>query len=286
VTPPSVPMRDSLGEMDAGTLTQVINLVREHTGITLSEGKRSMLQGRLRKRMRELGLHSYADYLQRLYADDAERQPFVDVVTTHQTSFFRTPRVWAHLRDVFLPQWRPDRAGAPLRIWSAAASTGEEACTAALCCEEWARQQPADAPFTYEILGTDISTEVLDHAREGLYAGASAAGLRALHPDLYTRYNGAKLGECFQLPERVRARISFAPHNLMLPPLWKHRFDVVLLRNVLIYFRDEDITGIVRRIAPAMRPQSLLIIGESESLSAHDVPFDFLQPQVYRLRAA
>lgn len=280
-------MRDALEDMDAGTLQQVIDLVRTHTGITLSEGKRSMLQGRLRKRMRALGLHTWGDYLSCLQSDEAERQPFVDVVTTHQTSFFRTPRVWTYLQEVFLPAWHPDRDDQPLRIWSAAASTGEEACTAALCCEEWIRQRPGGSA-SYEILGTDISTEVLAKAQEGHYCGTAATGFRSLYPDLYARYNRSAAEDTFQLPESVRSRMKFKPHNLMLaaPRSWQDHFDVVLLRNVLIYFRDDDIAAIVARIAPTLRPQGLLMIGESESLSAHSLPFEFIQPQIYRLRAA
>src|SRR5690606_12089435 len=111
-------------------------------GVTMSPAKQSMLQSRLRQRMRALCLGSYDEYLQRLCQDEAELQPFIATVTTHHTTFFRTPRIWQHVRESFLPAWAEQHPGKTLRAWSAAASSGEEACTIAICCEELRRQQP------------------------------------------------------------------------------------------------------------------------------------------------
>ena len=124
-------------DMDAPVLQRALEMVRLHTGIHMDGGKQAMLQARLRPRLRGLQLSSYADYFKRLSEDSQERQPFIEAVTTHQTSFFRTERVWRHISEVFLPQWHAAYPGRKLRVWSAAASTGEEICTMAMCC--WAR---------------------------------------------------------------------------------------------------------------------------------------------------
>lgn len=266
--------------MDTPTLQRALKLVYDHTGISMLESKKSMLQSRMRQRMRQLGLHSYSDYLDRLEDNPAERQPFIDVVTTHQTHFFRTPKVWQYMQEQFLPARACTQGHDTLRIWSAAASTGEEACSIAMCCEEFKRQHPR---FNYDILATDISTEVLAQAQQGEYTGTSVAQFRRSHPELFARYNDTTSHEQFALPKAVRKRIRFEPCNLMTPQHpWKEHFDLVFLRNVLIYFSPEDARRMVQQLAPTLRHTGQLIIGESESLTGQDVPFQFVQPQVYR----
>lgn len=270
-------------DMDAVTLRRVLHLVREHTGIAMVDGKKTMLQARLRPRIRSLKLASYAEYVQVLSDDESEQQPFIDAVTTHHTTFFRTPKVWQYFRDVFLPRWIERNRDRIFRAWSAAASTGEEACSIAICCEELRRQQPG---FNYEILATDISTDVLAQARLGQYSGSSVDAFRASDPLFFTRYNVAPSADQFELSAPLRSRITFSPHNLLASSPLKEHFDVVFLRNVLIYFSADDTRRIVHNIAPALRERGGLIIGESESLTSVDVPFLFVQPQVYELARA
>ena len=266
-------------DMDAPTLRRALALVREHTGITMSETKKAMLQTRLRPRMRLLKVRSYDQYLRRVRKGDGERQLFIDAVTTHQTGFFRTPRLWQYVRDVFLPAWAERHAGRPLRVWSAAAATGEEACTIAICCEELRSRRP---DFRYEIVGTDIGATVLEQARRGEYRGSSAAAFQASQPALFERYNASGSTESFMLAAPVRERIVYKLHNLLEASPWRDTFDLVLLRNMLIYFRPDDILTVLHRVVPALREKGLLIVGESESLTALNVPLQFVRPQVYQ----
>ena len=266
-------------DMDPATLRHALELVRRHTGIGMGPAKKSMLQSRLRRRMRALRLDSYEDYLRRLEQDEGERQPFIDTVTTHHTTFFRTPRVWQYVREQFLPPWIERHGGATLRAWSAASSSGEEACSIAICCEEQRRRHPA---LNYEISATDIAGDVLEQARAGAYAGNSVQAFRAAHPQLFDHYNCLGSDERFMLAPPVRERIGFSLHNLLEPSPWRDRFDLIFLRNVLIYFKADAIETIVRNIAPALRDDGILIIGEAESLAAKNVPFTFVRPQIYR----
>jgi chemotaxis protein methyltransferase CheR len=116
-------------DMDAATLRQALDLVRRHTGVTMVPAKQSMLQTRLRQRMRALKLDSYEAYLKRVQEDESEWQSFIDAVTTHHTSFFRTPRIWRYLREEFMPGWLERHPGGALRVWSAAAIS----CSCATC---------------------------------------------------------------------------------------------------------------------------------------------------------
>ncbi|MGN6703663.1 MAG: CheR family methyltransferase, partial [Burkholderiaceae bacterium] len=129
------------GTLDAPTLAGLLGLVHRHTGITMSERKSVLLQGRLRPRLRALSLTRYQDYLDFLARHPDEVQRFINLVTTNETSFFRTARVWEFFTNTFLPAWQANaRPGQPLRIWSAAASTGEEAYSIAMLCDDFAQK--------------------------------------------------------------------------------------------------------------------------------------------------
>lgn len=268
-----------LPDMDPALLGHALALVRQHTGITMAPTKQSMLQSRLRQRMRALKIGSYDAYIRYLLDSADERQRFIDVVTTHHTTFFRTPRIWQHVREDFLPKWLESHPKKTLRAWSAAASSGEEACTIAMCCEEARRNHP---DFSWEINATDIALDVLQRAETGVYSGNSTAAFHTGYPELFERYNTLNSPDRFQLADDLRRRITYAQHNLLDDSPWRDRFDLIFLRNVLIYFKQDVIETVVRNIAPALREGGLLIIGEAESLAAMNVPFAFVRPQIYR----
>lgn len=144
--------------MDKDVLEKVLALVYKHTGITMTENKKTLLQGRLRPRIRVLNLNSYAEYLTYLESHKDETQTFINLVTTNETFFFRTQRVWDYFNKELLPNWMKENPKKTLRIWSAAASTGAEIYSIGICCEEFRQKNPT---FNFSLIGTDISTEVL-----------------------------------------------------------------------------------------------------------------------------
>lgn len=252
--------------------------VRRHTGIAMNERKWVMLKGRLRRRIMTLGLPDYGDYLRVLATSAEEVRDFIDLVTTNETSFFRTPRIWDYLARDFLPHWAANRAGETLRVWSAAASSGEEAWSTAMLCEEFRARHPA---MRYAIVGTDISDGILANARAGHYVGRSMEGLRQQRPELVQKYfRGDANG--IAVSEPLRAHVSFRRHNLYDVPRELGQFDLVLLRNVLIYFDLEGQKAVLANVRRAMRPGAVLIVGESESLSRVADGFAFEQPLIYR----
>lgn len=267
-------------ELNPLEFAALAGLVREHTGIAMHEHKRVLLQGRLLPRMRTLGLARYRDYIERVRADRSELQPFINLVTTNDTAFFRTPAVWDYLARDFLPHWMAHSPRNTLRIWSAAAATGEEAYSMAMLCCEFRERNPG---FRFAIEATDIDTGVLATAAAGYYEGRSAERFGAAHPELARKYFRSEGAGIRAIPE-LRAMLRLSEHQLLAPWRQKAHFDLVLLRNVLIYFDEATQERVLHGVRGAMSPQARLILGEQESITRIATPFDFEQTHVYRIR--
>jgi chemotaxis protein methyltransferase CheR len=252
--------------------------VRRHTGIVMAERKWTLLHGRLRRRLQELQLPGYDAYLAVLDASTQEVARFIDLVTTNETSFFRTPRIWQHLTDEFFPGWYAANAGATMNIWSAAASTGEEAYSLAMLADTF---QKTHADFRYRILGTDIAQGVLDIGVAGTYTGRNAEALRKSRPGMVDRYF-ERHEDAYRIVRSLRTGITFRQHNLYRHLPDPTRFDLVLLRNVLIYFDEAGQQDVVENVRHAMAPDAVLVIGESESLHRLTTGFTYQQPLIYR----
>lgn len=266
-------------ELNDDKLQAVIALVRKHTGIAMGQHKRVLLQGRLQPRLRALGLDNYGAYIARLEHDRSEVESFINSVTTNDTAFFRTPAVWRWLEREFLPEWAARAESAPLRIWSAAAATGEEAYSVAMSCIEARRNFPG---LRFEILATDISTDALATARAALYRGRSVERFERDHPELFRKYL-RPLGDGYRVASEVAQYVEFAEHNLLQRPPRVAGFDLVLLRNVLIYFDTEGQQKVLAGARAAMRRESRLVLGEQESITRLDTDFVFEQAHVYRI---
>lgn len=269
---------DIESEIDPATQRALLDKVRRHTGIHMADRKWTLLQGRLRRRLQALALSRYGDYLAVLEERPDEVGAFINLVTTNETSFFRTPRIWDHFWQHLLPEWFRHHRGATLQLWSAAASTGEEAYSMAMLCEEFRERHPA---FNYQILATDIASHVLGIGSVGLYQGKSIEGLRRAKPELLAKYFQAS-GEGYVVSPTLRSRVLFREHHLHRRLDGAARLDIVFLRNVLIYFDEEGQLSALENVRRAMSPTGVLVIGESESLTRLNVGFDFEQPLIYR----
>lgn len=266
------------------TLSALIALVREHTGIAMSDRKSLLLERRLRPRMLALDIGSYQGYVQRVRDDDAEVPHFIDLVTTNDTLFFRTQHVWDYVEREFLPRWWREHPHETLTVWSAAASSGEELYSIAMLCEQFATVAPG---FRYQILGTDISHLVLAQARAGDYAGRSVERLRASHPDWAVNYFTAR-GDALRVADALKRHVTLAQHNLLKPlrappPFTHQKFDLVFLRNVLFYFDQEHQQAVLQQVRHSMAPQARLILGESESITGLDTAWQFERSLIYTL---
>lgn len=266
-------------EIDQKSLDKLIVLVHKFTGITMNNGKKALLQGRLRPRIKKLGLTSFDAYMDFLISSKEEAQEFVNLVTTNETQFFRTPRIWEFLNGDFLPAWYSKNPGKTLRIWSGASSSGEEIYTIAICCEDF---KTKNKNFQYHILGTDISTNVLKEAEKATYSGRSIDNFRQNYSHLFDKYMISTSEEVFKVHPEVASRVKFGIHNLFSLPKEKGHYDLIFLRNVLIYFTSSDQEIVLNNIAQGLASQGTLIIGESESLNSLKVPFDYKRPLIYQ----
>ena len=246
-----------LGEKEFETACR---LIAAYAGIKLSPHKRYMVHNRLSRRLRACGLDSFADYLQLVQQGASpEREAFVNSLTTNLTSFFREPHHFELLHA--RARAHRERETRPLRVWSSACSTGEEAWSLAMVLRE------AGCPA--EILATDIDTEALATAQAGLYplertATLSAERLRA-H---WLRGVGDNAGWATLRPE-LKAAVRFMPLNLQAaqwPAL--DAFDAIFCRNVVIYFDREAQRQLLGRFTRVLRPGGLLAVGHAESFPA------------------
>lgn len=267
-------------DVDRGIQHALLQRVYRHTGISMPERKWTLLQGRLRRRLQALAIDNYQDYLGVLESHPDEVNHFINLVTTNETSFFRTPRIWDYLWQVYLPQWFASHAGQTLQIWSAAASTGEEAYSLAMLCEEYRERHSA---FRYRILATDIASDVLEEGQAGHYQGRNLEGLRRNRPAMLEKYFRVTDGVA-QIAPALRANVTFREHHLHRRLDGGARMDLTLLRNVLIYFDEDGQQKALENVRRSMNPEGVLIIGESESLGRFKTGFEFEQPLIYRNR--
>jgi chemotaxis protein methyltransferase CheR len=272
---------DPIAEPTPAALQALRGLVHRYTGIAMSERKSVLLQGRLRPRLKALALTSYDAYFKRVETQRDEVQVFIDMVTTNDTAFFRTPHVWNYFSNQFLPQWMAAHPGRTLQVWSAAAASGEEAYSVAMACEEMRRSRPQ---FRYQVLATDISTAVLATGRAGVYAGRSVERLMASWPALFERYFSGDAASASVRP-LLKSHVRFLEHNLLAPLHASEKFDLVFLRNVLIYFEPDIQKKVVDLLRPAMQEDARLILGESESLAWLQTCYRNDLPQIYHIVA-
>ena len=273
---------DTGAGIQPATLSALIALVREHTGIAMSDRKSLLLERRLRPRMLALDIGSYQGYVQRVRDDDAEVPHFIDLVTTNDTLFFRTQHVWDYVEREFLPRWWRAHPGETLRVWSAATASGEELYSIAMLCEQFRAATPG---FRYRILATDISRRMLALAGAGEYGGRSVERLQASHPAWVKEYFDVS-GDGLRVVGALKEHVTLAQHNL-LTPLRPHEgfadqpFDLVLLRNVLFYFDREYQLKVLQQVRHSMAREARLILGESESITGLDTACQFERPLIY-----
>ncbi len=261
-------------------------LVYEQCGIRLPPHKQSMLEARLRKRLRALGLGSFEAYAELIFSDqapDGELVSLIDVVTTNKTDFFREPAHFDYLIDTALPLLiRQSGAGTsrPLRIWSAGCSTGKEPYTLAMVLSEFRNSHP---DFNFEILGTDISTDVLDKAVNGIYAEEKAGPIPpALRRKYLLKAKNPELRRVRIVPE-LRSLVRFRRLNFLDADYGlREPFDVIFCRNVLIYFDRSTQERLLGRFAELLESGSFLFLGHSETLLGLSLPLRQMAPSVYQ----
>ncbi|UXY16331.1 methyltransferase domain-containing protein [Chitiniphilus purpureus] len=250
-------------------------LFKQQIGLHLSREKKVLLASRLSRRIAELQLSSFSEYHQLITGrgGDAERQYAIDLITTNETYFFRESQHFDFLRQHILTSWP---AGEAFQVWSAASASGEEAYSVAMVLDAVLGERP------WRVFGSDISQRVLAQARRGLYP--MARGER-IPPEYLRRYCLRGQGEYngqFLVTRALRERVTFAQLNLTALPMRLGPFDLVLLRNVIIYFDPPTKLKVVGSVLQHLRPGGLLFVGHSESLNGMPLGLQMISPSIYR----
>jgi chemotaxis protein methyltransferase CheR len=245
------------------------DFLESQAGIRLGPGKEYLIVSRLSRLLPKFDLNGYAELVARLnrFGSTDLQAAVIDAMTTNETFWFRDIAHFRILTDALLAESKPAR----VRIWSAAASTGQEAYTLAISLQDAIQAGRISRMLGYEILGTDISPTAVREAQGGVYCGVAAA--RGLSEDQRRRYFREQ-GGCIEVLPTYRQGISFRTFNLLKPFDGLGRFDVVFCRNVLIYFSQERKRDIVSRIARSLNPGGHLFLGSTESMSGHEDLFE------------
>ncbi len=235
------------------------DMVYEKTGMYFKENKKYLIKSRLMGRLKELKLNSYKDYYYRVKYDSKESVEMINCLTTNETSFFRTMPHITELQQKILPEFA--KKGAMVRIWSAACSTGEEPYTIAIIIKELEKK---GIRIPVEIIGTDIDEQVLHKAREGLYTMNSFRGVENGYIQNYFK----KQGQLYAINPEIKNMVKFSKLNLIdsLKMTTMKNFDVVLCRNVLIYFSQESRKKVIEHLYLSLKKDGYFFLGHSETL--------------------
>lgn len=266
----------------------ISNYIRENVGIKMPTEKKTMLEGRLRKRIRHLGLSSFNQYIDYVFSPSGledELVHMIDVITTNKTDFFREPHHFDFLVKQGLPRLiTAHGAGVrrDLMVWSAGCSSGEEAYSIAMALSEFGTQHPG-LGFHFRILATDISTRVLDVAKRAVYTEDKVEPVPMDLKKKYLLRSKDSQRQLVRVIPALRETVKFRRINFLDSDFgFRERMDIVFFRNVLIYFEKKTQESILLKVTDYMKPGGLLFIGHSETLIDMRLPLESVNPTIYK----
>ena len=258
-------------------------MLEKSSGITLGEGKEYLVSSRLRRMMEQHGLRNISDLLRVVELNRTVQEQVIDAMTTNETLWFRDEHPYRIFRERLLPELAATRR--PLRVWSAACSTGQEPYSLSIEIEEYRKRYPASLAAGERILATDISPSALTLAREGTYQ--QLAIRRGMSDQHLKNYFHQLDGDRWQIDSRVKSRVDFRQQNLQQSYAALGKFDVIFCRNVLIYFSADLKFDILKRMHACLNPKGYLLLGASESLNNLGEYYEMVQCHpgiIYRAR--
>ncbi|HAO93000.1 MAG TPA: chemotaxis protein CheR [Deltaproteobacteria bacterium] len=273
--------------MDDDTFQSLSGFIEKELGIKMPLAKRALLESRLQKRLRALGLSGFGEYTDFVFSPagaDGELIHMIDLVTTNKTDFFREPFHFEFLSNTVVPELvNSGRAGpgSPLTVWSAGCSTGEEPYTIAMTLSEFAHAN-LGIGFDFRISCTDISTRVLSMAHKGIYKEERIEPVPMDFRKKYVLRSKDSSKGLVRMSPALRSRLHLQRLNFMDSEFPFRSLDVIFCRNVIIYFDKKTQERLFRKFAQCMRAGGYLFIGHSETLSGLDLPFEKAATSVYR----
>ncbi|MEJ2184218.1 MAG: protein-glutamate O-methyltransferase CheR [Nitrospirota bacterium] len=275
-----------LARLSDGEFRLLGGFIQETLGIKMPPVKKTLLEGRLQKRLRLLGLQSFSDYCTYLFSSEGMTQEAVhmlDTVTTNKTEFFREGIHFRYLRNMVLPQLVGMRAygpGRPLRVWSAGCSTGEEPYTIAMALNEYAEQ---NGGLHFSVLATDVSSRALEKARCGIYEEEKISPVSEEMRGKYFLRSKDRAKCLVKVVPELRERVVFTRVNLMDEDYGlTEPVEVIFCRNVMIYFDRPTQRRLVKKLCGHLIAGGYVFIGHSETLNGLSVPLVQVAPTLYR----
>jgi len=271
---------DSLTDKDH---KRVASFVEQVAGIQLPVYKRQLIETRLRKRLKACGIKRIADYLDFVFSEQGkvEQAALIDVITTNKTDFFREPAHFDYLTGFIIQQLKRGhyRRG-PVKLWSAACSSGEEPYTLAMLLTELQQDWPE---FDFSIHATDICSTVLGKAQSAVYQQDRIAPIAEVLRKKYLLKSKDPAKRLFRIVKTLRQKVDFSLFNLIgdIYPT-EQQFDMIFCRNVMIYFNEQDRAKVVRNLVSCLTPGGLLFLGHSETIGNQRTGLRAVSPTVYQ----
>lgn len=269
--------------MDTESFERLSTFVTREYGIKLPLAKKSMLESRLNKRVKTLGLSSYKDFLDFIFSDQGKQGELyhvIDLITTNKTDFFREAGHFHFLTKEFLPAYKAEHGRNNLKIWSAGCSSGEEPYTIIMAMEEYRKQHP---DTVYNLLASDVSIRVIQTAFQGIYEleKTDPVPLELKRSYFLRSRTNPKL---VRVKPQYRKKIQFKRINFMDDRygLLKADLDIIFCRNVLIYFDKPTQERVINKFCSHLKPGGLLFLGHSESIIGMNVPLKQISHTTYR----
>lgn len=272
----------STPKMSDADFRRFSQFITAELGIKLPPAKKTMLEARLQKRLRALGLGSHREYCEFLFSPQGMEQELaqlIDVVTTNTTHFFREPRHFEILAAKVIPDVLRRKGRGRVAVWSAGCSTGEEPYTLAMVLSECAEINPE---LSFSILATDISTQVLTLAKRAVYAEDRIEGIPEALKRKYLLRSKDRSRRLVRMGPELRSKVNFQRLNFMREFDFREDLDIIFCRNVVIYFDRGTQEELFKRFCGKLIPGGYLFIGHSESLTGMDLPLVQVAPTVYR----
>jgi chemotaxis protein methyltransferase CheR len=255
------------------------DLISDRTGIVLADHKADMVYGRLSRRLRELNLNTFNEYLSSIKHDETELINFINALTTNLTAFFREKHHFDFMKSKLLPELIKKKTNKRLRIWSAGCSSGEEPYTIAMTVRELL---PNTRGWDVKILATDLDSNMVRKAQQGIYTADRVNGLSKEQLRKWVGKASAEQSSMVEMSDDLRKMITFKQLNLMHEWPMKGPFDIIFCRNVLIYFNKETQAMLFDRYADMLADDGHLFIGHSESMYKICDRFDLLGQTIYK----
>ncbi|MFB6356857.1 MAG: protein-glutamate O-methyltransferase CheR [bacterium] len=270
--------------MTIGTEEDALEFIRRHVhenyGIYFPDEKLYSLKSKLERRMTKVDCESLRDYADYLQGNPDEIPFFLDAITTNKTYFFREPNHWKYFEEHLIPAWKDQ---SEVRIWSAACSSGEEPYTASILMEEALRQGIINLPSDYKVLGSDVSEQVLRVGSRGIYSRDQVQKVREYRVSFAEHYFEEDEQSNYRVSESLQNHVYFRQFNLVFNGNpFRKQFDLILLRNVLIYFDQEMIQNVIRHCEQLLSPGGYLFIGHTETIREIDHTLEKQAPSIFQ----